>query len=607
MTINRSANGARTNIPDYTPSRPVNATPAKGTGWAGYGASSRQRAEKVGAHVDQSVGDKWRNQVRRPPIANSGRATATTPPESRRPPVDAKLAEKPAREVFRRVADSGQVGGTSKTTKAPAEPSKPASSARTRSEDVSLPLIDTTEEEEVLAPTFTNKKLDSQSASPKIEILKAVQKLVDAKHGDKKSPVYVQGLVYERRENPGRVALSGIVIVKKSESERLAKQYRNDPVKLQAALDVLGNDKTKTLKFSDETGWKNTRLSAAVRKQGGTLKAFFKDMIDASASVQESHAPSLARQTMQIMLKGDYLEKEGVFRTESRGKTLDEAQCKLVNAGNLEAILTQGVEPSNLLKRILREMPEKIISGSNKTEFLALDDVVDAGKKSAYQQAVANLPPENRDLLGTLMRFLDTVAGKAEINKMGATNLGMVFSMVIAEEEDLNKIMKFQSTFQPVVAYMIEHAHELFPDPNATTPSPKKAAHSQVKDNAGPGTVANVKSTNIDGSDSSDSTRSTNSSESTRSSSGRSATTKSTTPLTTPKASPARPPVEKGPKRDVPPSIGASPLETQKASSVNKTTYPNKFLKNAQSAMDAANFIMTHAAKELGEDWRWEP
>jgi hypothetical protein len=561
MTVNRSANGARTTIPDYTPSRPVNATPAKGTGWAGYGASSRQRTEAA-AHVDQSVGEKWRNKVKQPQVANGGRAVSNAPPESRRPPVKAKGAEKPARDVFRREADSGQVGRASKITTARDEPSKPA-------------LIDTTEEEAVLAPTFTNKKLASQSISPKNEILEAVQKLVDATYGDKKSPVYVQGLVYERRKNPDCVALSGIVIVKKSESERLAKQYRNDPVKLQAALDALGNDKTKTLKFSDETGWKNTRLSAAVGKQGGTLKAFFKDLTDASASVQASHAPSFARQAMQIMLKGGYLEKVGIFRTESGAKPLDEAQCNLLNAADLEAVLSQDAAPSNLLKRILREMPAKIISGLNKTEFLALQEVAESGKKSAYRQAVGNLPLENRELLGTLMRFLNTVAGKAAINKMGSTNLGMVFSMVIAEEEDPQEIIKFQSTFQPVVAYMIEHAHELFPISNAAITSPKTAAKSHVQANAGAPALTRVTGTNIDGNDntdSSDTTHSTDSAESTASnSSNSSATTRSTTARTIPKASPPKSLAKKEPLQDAPASSGASPLNTAKASDVKKT------------------------------------
>lgn len=592
MTISRSGNPARTNIPDYKPSRPVNATPAKGTGWAGYGASSRQRTEAARSHVDQSVrdlGDKWQNKVNKPANKPSGRAGASAPPESRRPQVEAKRADQPARKVFERAADSGRSSGTSKvTTTTRDEPLKPALAART----ASLPLIDTAEEEEVLAPSFADKKPAPVSISPKTEILAAVQKLVNQKYTDTRSPVYVQGLVYERRTNPNCIELSGLVIVKKSVSEKLAKQHINDPDGLSAALDALGSTKTKTLKFSDAAGWKNTRLNAAIKKQDGDLKKLFKNMIADSASIQASHAPSFARQAMQFMLKDEYLKAEGIFRLAGGTAELNATQCSLVTSNTLEEAMPPKVDvktPPDLLKRILAEMPQRLISGANKTEFLALGciDNAESGKLQAYRQAIDKLAVADKELLGTLMRFLKTIEAEATINKMDAPNLGMVFSMVILEEEkDPTNIAKVRSNFEPIVIYMIQHANELFPDPNAATPSPKKAALAQVKDKAGAATLTKVKPANINGT-------------------GSAARTESTTAPTTSKASSPTPPVKKDAKQVAPQPALASPLKAAKASDVEKI-YPNTSLRNAQSAVDAANSLMTHAAEQLGEDWGWK-
>ena len=585
MTVNRSGNPGRTVAPDYNPSRPVNATPAKGAGWAAWSASARQRTDAARSHVDQSLGEKWRNnRVNQSGNADIGRAKASAPPGSRRPQVEAKSADKSTREVFNRAADSGRASGTSKLN-ARDDLVKPTLTARTQADGASSSQVESSKVEQAVGAQAPGKSRVQATLSPRTEILAAVQKLVDEKYGDTKSPVYVQGLVYERRKDPDRIELSGLVIVKKSASEKLAKQHGNDPVQLRAALDALKSDKTKTLKFSDAAGWKNTRLNAAIKKQGGNLQGLFKNMAAGSATVQASHAPSFARQAMQLMLKGD-LNTEGIFRVPSGDAELMETQCRLVTAPDLEAALPPQAHPMtrpDLLKRILREMPQRVISGPNKTEFLALHDVADSGKPKAYRQAIDKLAAADNELLGTLMRFLNTVASESKSNLMGPTNLGTIFSSVIMEEEtDPFKIVERQTRFAPVVTYMIEHANELFPDPNAATPSPKKAAIAQAKANAGPPTVANVKSTNIDGSDGIESSE-------------------STTAAPTSGAPAPRPLVKKKQKQEAAPT-----LKAEKASN-DKKSYPNASLRNAQSAMDAANSIMTHAAQELGEDWRWEP
>jgi hypothetical protein len=591
MTVNRSGNPARTTIPDYKPSRPVNATPTKGTGWAGYGASTRQRTEAARSHVDRSVGDKWQTRVNKPTNAPGGRAAASAPPESPRPQVEAKSTDKPTREVFKRAADAGRASGTAKLNDRE-ELVKSTLIARTQAEEASSSLAESSEDEQVDGAQAPGKSPVPAPLSPKAEILAAVQKLVNEKYGDTRSPVYVQGLVYERQKDPDRIELSGLVIVKKSVSEKLAKQHNNDPDGLSAALEELGSAKTKVLKFSDAADWKNTRLFAAIKKQGGNLQALFKNMAAASASIQASHAPSFARQAMQLMLKRD-LKTEGLFRIAAGDRELMETQCRLVTAPDLEAALPPRVHvmtPPDILKRVLREMPQRIISGANKTEFLALSgiDNADSGKLQAYRQAVDKLAAADKELLGTLMRFLKIVAAQAEHNKMHARNLGMVFSMVILEPEiDPQNIVTVRSTFEPVVAYMIEHANELFPDPDAATPSPKKAALGQVKGNAGPAMVASIRSTNIDGAESTESTE-------------------STTVPTTSKASVPRTLKQRNRKQDATAPNQSPALKAEKASN-DKRAYPNASLQNAQSAMDAANFIMTHAAQELGEDWRWEP
>jgi hypothetical protein len=574
MTINRSANGARTNIPDYTASRPVNAAPAKGTGWAGYGASSRQRTEAARSHVDQNIGDlgdTWRNKINQSGNAPGGRTGASGPRESRRPQGEMKYANNPARHVFKREADSGRASGT-----------------RAQTQDISLPMIDATETEEVLAPSLASKKPAPQPVSRKV--LAAVQKLIDEKYNDKKSPVYVQGLVYKRLNDPYRIELVGLTVAKKAVSEKLAKQYSSNPEGLRTALGALKSSEKKTLPFSDDAGWKNTRLNATIKKQGGNLQRLFKDMVSASAAVRVTQAPSLIHECIELIQKGN-LKTVGIFRMTSDESKLDQMQYMLAEEPDLKAALRTDPDALALpilLKRMLKERPHAVVSGASKKEFLALSG---ESRPDAYDTAIGKLLPENRKILGNLMRALNAVAAQSEFNLMGADNLGTIFSSVLMEEEHdpMNELQR-TTKFQPVVTYMIAHANELFADLNAAAPSPKEAASARVKAHVGAATLIKLKSTDDARPDGTNST----------------ASTQGPMAPATSRASPVKAAVKKAPKQDSPARALASPLKAAKVGDVKKT-YPNASLRNAQSAVDAANFIMTHAAQELGEDWRWEP
>jgi hypothetical protein len=607
MTINRPGNGPRTVVPNYAPSRPVNAPPAKETGWAGYCASSRKRTEAARSHVDQSVGDKWRNKIKQPPVAHSGRATASTPHEFSRPPVQSKGADEPSREVFKRSADSSRESGKSKATTTRDETVKPSVAARTKADDISLPMIDTNEEEEVLASGFRDDATAPSSISPEKEMREAIQKLVD-QYSDSKSPVHVHGLVYDGGK------LTGLILVKRSASERLAKQHRNDPTGLRTALDKLGRSNTKTLQFSDLADWKNTRLNAALKKNGATLDGLFKEMTSAFAKVRSRQALSTVSQAIDLMKSAGDLQMEGVFRLAAPTGELTEIFESLLNSSNLQAALPKPCDlytRGDVIKRTLRELPERVLSGQDKSRFLALENAPDDQAPELYANAINVLSDVNRQHLGTLMRFLKSVAAEKEKNKMGVDNLGTIFASVLMDEEAGNMDELQRTTiFKPVVNYMIEHADDLFPDSDTAAPSPKKAATAQVKAKAGAATLAKAKPPNVDGTDGTVRSDSSESSSSDSSASTGSGTAIRSASTTTGKASPPKPLVTSQ-KNASAPALAAAP-KTKKISKAEEvkeaeTIVRMAYLRKAQSAVDAANFIMTYAAKELGDDWRWEP
>jgi hypothetical protein len=96
---------------------------------------------------------------------------------------------------------------------------------------------------------------------------------------------------------------------------------------------------------------------------------------------------------------------------------------------NFESLDARPHDVSALLKQFLRDTPEPLLTDTYIEAFAATQELDDVARRVyALQLLLLLLPEVNRRCLQHLLSFLARVAARHEINKMGLTNLAVVFA-----------------------------------------------------------------------------------------------------------------------------------------------------------------------------------
>lgn len=132
------------------------------------------------------------------------------------------------------------------------------------------------------------------------------------------------------------------------------------------------------------------------------------------------------------------LELDGIFRVSAGVNQVQEV-ISLINKGGLEELNLQKLNPHTsaaLLKMFFRELPDPVFT------FALWDPLIESTKISNEEerfskisQLLKSLPPENYRLLKYLFTFLREVEAKSAVNRMTATNLGIVIGPNILRPE----------------------------------------------------------------------------------------------------------------------------------------------------------------------------
>jgi hypothetical protein len=150
-----------------------------------------------------------------------------------------------------------------------------------------------------------------------------------------------------------------------------------------------------------------------------------------------------------------FLDTEGIFRLSAEADDCDALRTHLSSGGSV-ATAQAAVDATNdphvlatLLKEWLRRLPSPLVPSSVFNGLVALGtEAMSAANGSAQEAALIDgiaslltpsLPQPNLLTLHALVELLEAVASRGATNRMGATNLAVIFAPSIGRSEGLQR------------------------------------------------------------------------------------------------------------------------------------------------------------------------
>ena len=143
--------------------------------------------------------------------------------------------------------------------------------------------------------------------------------------------------------------------------------------------------------------------------------------------------PSVVFRCVQYLESQNAVAEEGIFRLSGSNLVIKQLRERFNVEGDINLVTDEQYYDihavASLLKLYLRELPTTILTRDLHLDFLATTEIQDRSEKTARLHELAlKLPQANATLLKYLIAFLIKIINNADINKMTARNVGIVFS-----------------------------------------------------------------------------------------------------------------------------------------------------------------------------------
>jgi len=196
-------------------------------------------------------------------------------------------------------------------------------------------------------------------------------------------------------------------------------------------------------------------------------------------AIKEGKGPDVIPVLVQKCI--DYLEttglkEPGIFRQVGRVSRVIELRDSFNKGENPDISKEKEVHAiGSLLKRYLRDLPEPLLTIHRFDGFLSAAQVYQENAEQGMvvlKQFIRDLPCANAYVLRRLSQFLNKVAKHADVNKMTAGNLAVVFAPSFLQppsDATPDVLVQCQSTSQQITKLLIENPHEAFslmPEPD---------------------------------------------------------------------------------------------------------------------------------------------
>ncbi|KAK6730480.1 hypothetical protein RB195_007130 [Necator americanus] len=179
-------------------------------------------------------------------------------------------------------------------------------------------------------------------------------------------------------------------------------------------------------------------MSAIPTVSTGNSGRFFGAVL--ATLVDEDHIipPLVDRLFMNVETRALFVE--GIYRKSGSLAQVRSIRRKIETAPDFDTVCLDDVQVhvlTTLVKSFLREMPEPLITFDLYENFLNVSEVDDGLERQRCLAVMIDLlPKSNRGLLDRLMFHLARVAYQEAVNKMGPSNLALIFGPCILRRQD---------------------------------------------------------------------------------------------------------------------------------------------------------------------------
>ncbi|KAK5583661.1 hypothetical protein RB653_005259 [Dictyostelium firmibasis] len=186
-----------------------------------------------------------------------------------------------------------------------------------------------------------------------------------------------------------------------------------------------------------------------------------------------SEVPKIVASVIEWLDKHNAVNEEGIFRIPGNGITIQEIKKSFDEGkGDLSKFNSSDIHSvAGVLKLYLRELPEPLFIWRYYSTFIKVIRNPDHLQRALHLRMLCyGLPKVNRDLVLSLMGFLNKISLNNRINKMTSQNLATVFAPNILrpQKETLNQIMEDSAyvtgiikSFVDEIAFISKQANHL--------------------------------------------------------------------------------------------------------------------------------------------------
>ncbi|KAL6073521.1 Rho GTPase-activating protein 1 [Balamuthia mandrillaris] len=207
------------------------------------------------------------------------------------------------------------------------------------------------------------------------------------------------------------------------------------------------------------------------RRRGDFARPIFGVPLEEAVIRTTTHSglPVVCERAFQA-LDAAALETEGLFRISGSNADINDLKKRFDRGEDVDLIGWDPHVVAGLLKLFLREMPEPLFTHELYDEFIKLlADPSTAEMQEAtatkLRELLASLPMHNFLLCRRLFKLLMQTAAKSEVNKMGSSNLAIVFGpnlMRAPKGADENRrLIMDTATITRLIVLLIEHYNVL--------------------------------------------------------------------------------------------------------------------------------------------------
>ncbi|KAN0016038.1 hypothetical protein ACTFIU_005990 [Dictyostelium citrinum] len=174
-----------------------------------------------------------------------------------------------------------------------------------------------------------------------------------------------------------------------------------------------------------------------------------------------SDVPKIVALVIEWLDKFNAVNEEGIFRIPGNGVTIQEIKKSFDEGkGDLSKFNSSDIHSiAGVLKLYLRELPEPLFIWRYYSTFIKVIKNPDHLQRALHLRMLCyGLPKVNRDLVLSLMVFLNKISLNNKVNKMTSQNLATVFAPNILrpQKETLNQIMEDSAYVTSIIKSFID-------------------------------------------------------------------------------------------------------------------------------------------------------